>query len=284
MHRKLLPAVWIVALSGCLWAQAPPGPEQAPAPAPAESAPASQSEPAPLLRVEMGGFSNFVNNNYGTWDGFSGRFTYLRGKRFTPSFGFARQRRPNGAQTTLGIDSYIVGTKWFYMIGGIGGSPEGSAELFPKLSYGITGLFSIPHPKGLVATLAASQLHGTAGAYGRVLTVGAMYYRGRTIWNANLSFNRTYPGAVPSKSGGFGVQFGTEKKFWIGGGMGGGRVAYNTVSLTPLDVRSYSFGPNLFLQKWITNKWGVIVKYGYQDYVDFYQSHGVEAKVFFEVP
>src|ERR1041385_1105776 len=105
--RKLLPAVWIPVLSGCLWAQTPPGPEQAPASAKAEPAPVSQSESSPL-RVELGGFSNFVNNNYGTWDGFSGRFTYLHGKRFTPSFGFASQWRPNGRQSTFGVDSYIA--------------------------------------------------------------------------------------------------------------------------------------------------------------------------------
>src|SRR2546428_4171034 len=280
MNSKFVAALVVALLHGCLWAQPPHNPEETGRMAP----PAASSEGAGIIRAELGGFSNFVNNGYGTWDGGSGRFTFLGANRFTPSFGFATQKRPYGSQSTVGVDSYISVNKWFYMVGGIGGSPEGTAELFPKLQYGVTGLITVPRLKGVVATLGASQIHGTKGAYGRVLTAGAMYYHGRAIWSGSLSFNRNYPGAVPSKSGTLGVQYGSEKKYWIGGGMGGGRVAYNTVALTPLDVRSYSFGPNFFFQKWITKKWGVIVKYGYQDYLNFYQGHGVEAKVFFEVP
>jgi YaiO family outer membrane protein len=279
MYKKILVIVIVAGIAGSLAAQTPASPQQQ-----ALSDPAQGDEPAGLMNVELGGSSNFVNNGYGTWKTLSGRFTFLGGKRFTPSLGFSTQKRPYGSQTNLGMDTYIGGTKWFYMIAGVAGSPGGSAELYPKLSYGITGLFSLPRPNGLVATLAAAQLHGEKGTYGRILTVGGLYYHGKSIWSANLSFNRTYPGAMASKSGNVGVQYGANNKYWVGAGIGGGRVAYKVVSLYPLDVRSYSFGPTIFLQKWITKKSGIIVRYGYQDYLDFFQSHGVEIKVFFEVP
>jgi len=280
MNSKFVAALVVALFQGCLWAQTPDNPEQ-PGPTPP---PAAQAEGTGIVRAELGGSANFVNNGYGTWDGLTGRFTFLRAKRFTPSFGFVTQKRPNGSQSTYGVDSYIFVNKWFYVVGGVGGSPKGTAELFPTLQYGATGLITVPRLKGVVATLGESQIHSTKGAYGRVLTTGAMYYHGRTIWSGSLSFNRTYPGAVPSKSGTLAVQYGAEKKYWIGAGMSGGRVAYNSVSLTPLDVRSYSFGPTVFFQKWITQKWGFIVKYGHQNYLDFYQSNGGEAKLFFEIP
>lgn len=287
MTRKWRLATAVLFLSGCVWGQttgAPPQPTVESA-QPAESAPRAQEEP---YYIELGGFESFVNNNYGRWTGASGKimFRHLKKpfwRRFTPILGFATQTRPEGSQATFGLDSYITFNKWFYMIAGVGGSPQGSAVLWPKLRYGATGLITIPGVKGLVGTLGAAQIHGEQASYGRILSTGAMYYRGRAIWSGYISFNRNFPGAIRSKSGALAVQYGAEKKYWIGAGMGGGRIAYQTIALRPLDVRFLTFGPNVFFQKWITHKWGVILKYDYQNELDAYQRHGVVASVFFEV-
>jgi len=252
--------------------------------APASTEPIPQAEP---YYLELGGFDNFVNNNYGQWRGAQGRvmFRHLRGKgirHFTPIVSFATQTRPGGSQATFGLDSYIVFNKWFYMLGGFGGSPSGSAVLWPKWRYGATGFITVPGVKGLVATLGASQIRGNQGDYGNIFSAGYLYYYGKAIWSGYLNFNRNYPGSIASNSGGFAVQYGAEKKQWIGIGMSGGKIAYQTIELHPLDVRFNTFGPNLFYQKWITPKWGVILRYDYQNELNAYERHGVSASVFFE--
>jgi YaiO family outer membrane protein len=259
--------------------QVPPSADQGPV----EAVP--QAEP---YYIELGGFDNFVNNNYGQWRGATGRiiFRHLKGdvgKHFVPIVSFATQTRPYGSQVTFGLDSYILFNKWFYMIAGIGGSPPGGAVLFPQLRYGATGLITIPGVPGLVGTVGAAQIRLGDGSYGNIYSVGGLYYRGRAIWSGYLSFNENYPGTVGSKSGGVAVQYGAEKHYWIGAGLAGGRIAYETIALRPLDVRYQSLGPNFFFQKWITPKWGVILKYDYQDALGFYERHGVAASIFFEV-
>ena len=262
--------------------QVPPNPVQGPI----ETGPVPQAEP---YYIELGGFTNFVNNNYGQWSGANGRimFRHLKGsfaKHFTPIISFATQTRPEGSQATFGLDSYITFNKWFYMIAGVGGSPPGGALLYPQIRYGATGLITIPGSvKGLVGTLGAAQLRLGDGSYGNIYSVGGLYYHGRAIWSGYLSFNQNYPGSINSKSGGVAVQYGAEKHYWIGVGMAGGHIAYETVALRPLDVRYPSYGPNFFFQKWITPKWGVILRYDYQTAVDFYQRNGVAASIFFEV-
>ncbi len=251
--------------------------------APPEKAPSASEREEPLY-IEAGGFANFVNNGYGRWTGASGKIMFRGAKHFAPIVGFATQKRPYGSQQTYGLDSYILVNKWFYAIAGVGGSPKGSAELFPRLRYGAMGLFTIPKAKGLLATVSAAQIHGEGKPYGRILAAGAMLYRGRAIWSGHVAFNRAYPGAVPSKSGGIGVQYGAQKKYWIGGGMSGGRIAYQMISLRPVAVEYLSFGPNFFYQKWVTRKWGFIARYDYQNQLDAYQRHGISASVFFELP
>src|ERR1035438_5810561 len=109
----------------------PADPEQQPLPnpgqqPPVEAGPIPQGEP---YYIEFGGFENFVDNNYGHWSGATGRimFRHLKPRglrRFTPILSFATQTRPNGSQATFGLDSYINFNKWFYMIAGVGGSPD----------------------------------------------------------------------------------------------------------------------------------------------------------------
>ncbi|MBI3934931.1 MAG: YaiO family outer membrane beta-barrel protein [Acidobacteria bacterium] len=263
-----------------LWAQTSGGaPQVSGEPSPPQAV--DRDEP---LYLELNGFDNFVNNNYGRWKGGGAKIMYRGAKHFAPIFGFATQKRPEGSDQVYGLDSYLTFNKWFYLIGGISGSPEGTAILFPRYQYGVTAIVTVPGTQGLAATLAASQNHGDDEGKGRIFSVGALYYCCHGIWSGNISFNRSYPGAVPSKSGGLAVQFGAQNKFWIGGGMSGGRIAYQTIALRPLDVRFMSFGPNFFYQQWINGKVGFIVKYDYQNQLEAYQRHGISASLFFEFP
>ena len=231
--------------------------------------------------LDIGGFTNFVNNNYGRWSGGEAKIMY-RGSRFSPSFNYAYQRRPEGHQSTLGFDSYVNFNRWFYIAGGIGGAPEGTAVLYPQLRYGVTGFLIVPGGKGLVATLGASQVHGKDESYSRTLSAGALYYRGPAIVSGNISFNRAYPGAHPSKSGAMAIQFGAQNKYWLGAGMSGGKIAYQTISLDPLNVRFLTYGPNIFFQKWITEKFGFTLKYDYQNQLEAFRRHGIAMNLFFE--
>jgi len=297
-----------LAASVCLWAQTGGAPSQAwpvapmlelaretpevadqqvppsPVPEPVATEPIPQAE---RYYIELGGFTNFVNNHYGQWSGAQGRimFRHLKGdllKHFTPILSFATQTRPTGSQATFGLDSYITFNKWFYMLAGVGGAP-GAANLWPTWRFGATGFITVPDVKGLVASVGAAQIRGAFGQYGNIYSVGGLYYHGHAIWSGYLSFNEAYPGAIPSKSGGMAVQYGAEKHYWIGVGAGGGHIAYQTISLQPLNVRFSSFGPNFYYQKWITPKWGVIMRYDYQDEMMAYVRHGIAASVFFEV-
>jgi YaiO family outer membrane protein len=233
--------------------------------------------------LDFGGFTNFVNNNYGHWSGGDAKIMY-RGKRFSPSLSYAYQRRPEGHQSTIGFDSYVNFNRWFYVAGGIGGAPVGTSELYPTLRYGITGFFTIPGNKGLVATLGASQVHNRDESHSRTLSAGALYYRGKAIASGSISFNRAYPGAHPSKSGALAIQYGAQNRYWIGAGMSGGNIAYQTISLSPLNVQFQTYGPNIFLQKWITGKFGFILKYDYQNQLESFRRHGISTSLFIEFP
>jgi YaiO family outer membrane protein len=248
---------------------------------PLHSSAAARQEP---LLIEIGGFTNFVDNGYGQWRGATGRVMYRGAKRFTPMFEFASQTRSEGSQATFGADSYVVVNRWFYAIVGAGTSPGGTAALWPRHRYSGTGVFTVPRIRGLVATASLTRLEGEARRYDRIVTGGALYRRGRFIWSGSMAFNNNYPGAIPSKSAAMGVQYGEEKKFWIGGSFNGGRIAYQMISLTPLDVRFASYAPGAFYSKWLNEKVGVTVRYEYQNQVDAFERHGVAANLFFELP
>lgn len=258
-------------------------------PPPGSQAPQSTQTPARTDRqepwfIEMGAFGSFLTNDYGQWSGAQGRVMYRGLKHLAPIFGVAYQHRDYGSQTTLGLDSYILVNKWFYAIAGAGGSPEGSAELWPRWRYGAMGLFSLPRPKGLLGTAAYAEIHGNSNTYGRIISAGAMYYRGRAIWSGNVSFNRTYPGSVDSKSAGIALQYGAEKHYWLAVGFNGGRIAYQMFTVQPLPVEWISFGPNFFYQKWLTRKVGFIVRCDYQNQREAFQRVGIGGSIFLEVP
>jgi len=93
--------------------------------------------------------------------------------------------------------------------------------------------------------------------------------------SASAAFNRSYPSAAPSWSGAGAIQYGEEKRYWIGGAFNGGHLAYQTISLTPYDVRFVTYGPSIFYSKWLDRRWGITFRYEYQDKVDAFQRHGI---------
>lgn len=244
--------------------------------------PPAQSEGREPWLIEIGGFRSFLTGNYGSWTGAQAKVMY-RSNFISPIFGFAHQKRDYGCQDTIGVDSYIHINKWVYAIAGGGRSLGGSAALFPRWRYGVTGVFSIPKTRGLVGTLGYADIHGEEDAYGRVVSAGAMYYRGRAIVSGHVSFNRTHPGAVGSKSAGMAIQYGGEKNYWIAVGFNGGRIAYQLLTIKPLPVEWISFGPNVFYQKWLTRQMGFILRYDYQDQMHAFQRHGIAGSLFFEI-
>ncbi len=244
--------------------------------------PAAAVKEEPFL-VEAGGFTNFVDNNYGQWSGATGRVMY-RGAHIAPIFSVATQTRPEGSQVTFGIDSYLIANRWFSATAGYGQSADGSAVLWPRRRYGGAVSVVLPHVTGVVATAGALRIDGEAGHYDRTLSVGGMYYRGRAIWSGQVSFNRNYPGAAPSTSGVVAVQYGAQKKYWVGASVSAGRIAYQTVSLTPVDFRAISYGPSVFYSRWLGPKWGFTARYEYQDELNTYQRHGMNAGIFLEFP
>ena len=271
----------VLSLRASALAQAPPGPSQTAVSQ--DDKPALEAHEEPLL-VEFGGFTNFVDRNYGQWRGVNGRLMYRGAKHFVPVVSLATQTRPEGSQVTLGADAYILVNKWFYSIAGIGGSPSGSAVLWPRRRFNVMGAISIPRAPGLVGTVGVARIDGEAGHYDRILSTGALYYRGPTIWSGSVSFNRNYPGDARSASATIAVQHGAQKKYWAGVGFVAGRVAYQTISLTPLDVRFFSYGQSVFYSKWVSRKWGFTGRYEYQNQVDAYQRHGIAVSLFVEGP
>jgi len=257
-----------------------PAEPQAAQPAPV---PASRDRPEPWF-IELGAFDNYLTNDYGRWTGVQGRVMYRGIPHLAPILSFARQKRDYGSQSTVGLDSYILVNKWFYAIAGGGFSPQGSARLYPRWRAGAMGIFTIPKPEGLQGTVGYTEVHGMPEKYGRVVSAGAMYYRGKAIWSGHVSFNRTYPGAVASKSAGIALQYGAEKKQWIALGFTGGRIAYSALEIQPLPVEWISFGPNFFYQKWLTKKLGFIIRYDYQNQRKAFQRHGIAGSIFIEVP
>ena len=54
------------------------------------------------IRVELGGYSSYVNNGFGTWSGGQAQLWY-RSRFFTPAFTVDRQTRPQGTQWNYAV-------------------------------------------------------------------------------------------------------------------------------------------------------------------------------------
>jgi YaiO family outer membrane protein len=72
-----------------------------------------------------------------------------------------------------------------------------------------------------------------------------------------------------------GAQYGAQGRYWVGGGIGTGREAYQLLSATPFDVRFTNVGGSLFYQRWITAKRAITTRFDYEHKLTAYRRRGV---------
>ena len=296
MNRWALAAVMVAALlvAGTCTAQNPPvaGAQQPSAPADSGTVPTAQETPAAEpaatstaekpFHVEAGGFYQHLDNEYSSWRGGDFRMMYSGGKVFKPFWSVSTQSRDEGSQQSYGFGSYIHFNKSFYVIGSISGAPEKkslASPYYPKLRYDGMALYTVPGAKGLVLTAGYTEFQ-LAGGRGRIISGGAILYTKTVILSGAINFNENRPGSKKSKSGQMNFMHGRRGSYWVGGGVGGGKVAYQMLSAIPFDVRYDSILFNVFLQKWIGQNWGCILRYDFQDQREIYQRNGVTVSLF----
>lgn len=267
-------------------------PDQAASDAAATSPGRAETQPAASdqknIHLEVGGFYNGLTNNYGNWQGGDVRMMYGGLKHFTPFGSVSVQNHDGISQGIYGGGTYINVNRWFYSIVGISGTPvkDNNIALYPNLRWDVAGMFKVPKVNGLVLSTALTEFYsrnrvlGNGG--GQMITVGAMYYYKKAVFSGGISFNTARPGDIPSKSGQGGFMYGERGKWYVGGGISGGRVAYQLISTTPFDVRFNSVGTFLFVQRWIGRNWGIITRYDYQNLMEAYQRNAITGSVFFD--
>jgi YaiO family outer membrane protein len=233
------------------------------------------------FHLELGGYFNAVDNGYGTWHGGDLSLRYNGLKQVTPFVSFSSQDRGQGSQQSYGAGSYIFFNKHFYSIVSASTAPDRSYVVFPKFRYDIMGLVNVPKVKGLVATTTFTR-YQMRPATAEIVSVGGIYYYRKAVFSGALNFNRVEPGNHHSKSGQFSAMYGREKRYWAGGGVTGGRVAYPSISSLPFDIRYDSVGGYAFLRKWVGENWGVVARYDYLKMIDAYQSNAVNLSLFFD--
>jgi len=253
-------------------------------PAPSASSQATDLPPQsdkPSYYLEIGGFYHSLDNNYGTWRGGDIKLGFTGLPRFSPYFTFSSQTRSGGSQQNYGTYSYVTLGKGIYSVVGVSGAPEKKAILYPKVRMDV-GLFVPVLPKGLILSIGHTEFFMGDGGGGGIQSFGAIYYHGRLVLSGGGNVNRSRPGADYSSSGQAGFQFGSQGKYWIGAGMSGGKIAYQTLGLVPFDVRFDTVGTNVFYQQWLTGKFGVILHYDFQNQFEAFRRHGGSLSFFFE--
>ena len=191
--------------------------------------------------------------------------------------------RKEGSQLVYGVGSYINVNPSSYMIAEVSGAPVRDANVvyYPKLRMDLTGFVKAPMVDGLVLTAGFTDLSMEGGSGANIISVGSLYYYKKAIFSGSLSYNIARPGSVTSLSGQVGIMYGTQGKYWVGGGGVIGEVAYQPASEAS-KVRFDSRGVNVFYQRWIGKNWGIISRYDYQDLVDAYQLHGISMRLFID--
>jgi YaiO family outer membrane protein len=244
------------------------------------------SEPAAdtnkKYHLEIGGNYNWLNHGYGTWKALDVRFLYSGFRSITPFGSVALQNRREGSQYVYGAGSYIDVHPKFYLITGLSGAPVRDPDviLYPRLRMDLAGFYKAAFIDGLILSTGITHFPKQNGNGGDIIAAGGIYYIGRAVFSGSLNYNIAQPGNVTSLSGQTGVMYGTEGKYWLGGGIATGRVAYQLASTIPLDVRYESRAFNIFGKKWIGTNWGLIGRYDYQDLRGAYELNGITLSVF----
>ena len=168
------------------------------------------------------------------------------------------------------------------MIAGVSGAPVRDPDVIihPRLRMDLSAFYNAPMiVNGLVLTTGITHFPEQNGAGGDIISAGFIYY-GKIIFNGSLNYNIARPGNDTSFSGQAGIMYGEEGKYWVGGGATMGKVAYQTVSAIPIDVRYETRGFNLFYTRWIGKNWGIKSRFDYNNLVDFYELNGITINFF----
>lgn len=234
------------------------------------------------FHLEFGGNYNWLNNDYGEWKALDLRLKYSGFGWIKPFGSISSQTRKEGSQMVYGLGSYIHLDPEFYLIAGISGAPVTDKDVInhPRLRMDLSGYYNVPSIlNGLVLTTGITHFPNQNGAGGNIISVGGIYYS-KIILSGSLNYNIARPGNDTSFSGQAGIMFGEEGKYWAGGGITLGKVAYQTVSAIPIDVRYETRGFHLFYTHWLGENWGIKSRYDHNNLEDMYILNGITINFF----
>jgi len=255
-------------------------------PAPAIAADPSDAKAASdvrRFRLEATTFDNAVSNGFGQWWGGGLHLSYQPSARWKASSQFYWQNRPGGSERLFAASALVDWSGWFSTdLALSGGGPDDPAAFFPHLRYDLTANLKIPPIPGLILTGGLTRLYFGTPTNGRVARLGSIYYWNRFVFQGTLFFNNSRPGNHKSKSVSGAVQYGQEGHYWAGLVTGGGREAWQTLSLTPQDAEFTSYSASLFLRKWLAPSYGAAFSYHYSVKRAAYRIHGMEMKFFWD--
>ena len=235
------------------------------------------------FHLEFGGNYNWLTDNYGQWKALDLRLKYSGFDTIKPFGSISSQSRKEGSQMVYGLGSYIIFNPEFYMIAAVSGAPVRDKDVIihPRLRMDLSAYFKAPIVNSIVLTTGITHFPEQNGAGGDIISAGFIYY-GKIIFNGSLNYNIARPGNDTSFSGQAGIMYGEEGKYWVGGVTTIGKVAYQTVSAVPIDVRYDTRGFNLFYTRWLGKNWGIKSRYDYNNLVDFYELNGITINFFFD--
>jgi YaiO family outer membrane protein len=247
-----------------------------------ETAPNLNLDSKKDFHLEVSGNYSWLNNDYGIWKALDVKLMYSGFQRITPFGSVSVQSRKEGSQMVYGVGSYINIHRKFYMIAGMSGAPvhDPNVILYPRLRMDLSGFYKMSAIDGLIISTGISYFPKQNGNGAETISIGGMYYIGKAIFTGSLNYNIAHPGNVTSLSGQAGVMYGTEGRYWLGGGVAVGRVAYQLASTIPFDVRYESRSFNIFYKKWIGKNWGLNGRYDYQDLRRAYKLNGITVSMF----
>lgn len=232
------------------------------------------------LHVEIATFFSALSRGYDDWRGVDLRLLYTM-KRATPIVAISHQTRAEGSHSSVSIGSYVTLTDRSYAVVGVSHAPRGEVELYPLLRVDAAVLTAIPGVSGLVVSGGITDIRGAAPRTGgNILSVGSLYYRGSTISQAVVRFNRDRRSGAWSRSELIATQLGAQGRYWIGASVSHGTEAYEVAAVTPFDARWEGVGASVFVQRWLGTDHGFTVRYDYEHKFEAFVRNGVTLSYF----
>lgn len=250
----------------------------------AQQPPTSPSIPAlPVQKtpyhVEAGAWYSALSRDYSDWRGVDVRLQYTS-PRATPFLIVSSQTRREGTQQNIALGSYLIWSDRYYSIVGISHAPSGSAELYPKTRIDASLLGNVRSVPGLVWSGGVTSFFGSNNTGGQIFSAGGLYYRGPTVSNGVVRFNRDRRSGAFSHSFQIGTQYGAQGRSWIGGSVSRGTEAYEVVAAVPFDARFRGVGASLFWQKWLATNRGFFARYDFEHKYTAYVRNGLALTYF----